>query len=211
MLGAYAHERPLALSARLAFEQVYSEVDGDSASSAELYVLLSSLSELPINQGIAVTGSVNQRGEIQAVGGVTAKIEGFYAVSNAQGLTGEQGVIIPATNAPHVMLKQEVVDAVTQGRFHVWAVRTVGEGIELLTGVPAGVRQADGSYPEGTVHARVQERLAAMAERLAEYGQQRSTPGTERGCAFQDGRWPDLDFLATRSDRQLQLLRPTAA
>jgi predicted ATP-dependent protease len=170
LLGQYAHDGPLALSARLTFEQVYDEVDGDSASSAELYALLSSLADLPIQQGIAVTGSVNQRGEIQAVGGVTHKIEGYFAVCQAQGLSGEQGVLIPATNVRHLMLRPEVVGAVARGEFHVWAVRSVDEGIALLTGVPAGERQADGSYPPGTVHARVQERLTGMARRLAEYG-----------------------------------------
>ncbi len=173
LLGTYARERPLALSARLAFEQVYSEVDGDSASSAELYALLSSLSDLPIRQGIAVTGSVNQLGEIQAVGGVTTKIEGHFAVCKARGFTGEQGVIIPEANLVHLMLNQEVLDAVAAGRFHVWALRTVDQGIELLTGVPAGDRQPNGLYADGTVHARVQQRLARMAERLARYGQRR--------------------------------------
>jgi predicted ATP-dependent protease len=191
LLGAYAADRPLAVSARLAFEQVYSEVDGDSASSAELYALLSSLAGLPLAQGIAVTGSVNQRGEIQAVGGVTAKAEGFYAACQDQGLTGDQGVVIPAANARHLMLKPEVVEAVAQGRFHVWAVRTVDEGLELLTGVPAGERRADGSYPEGTVHGLVQQRLAAMAARLAEFGGARPAAdahGTSAPVDTGDGR-----------------------
>jgi predicted ATP-dependent protease len=174
LLGQYGQERPLGLSARLAFEQTYSEVDGDSASSAELYALLSSLAELPLKQGIAVTGSINQRGEIQAVGSVTLKIEGFFAVCQAHGLSGEQGVIIPEANVRHLMLKPAVVEAVARGQFHVWAIRGVDEGIELLTGVPAGARQADGSYPEGTVHARVQARLAGFAARLAELSAQRA-------------------------------------
>jgi predicted ATP-dependent protease len=174
LLGAYAQDRPLALAAHLAFEQVYGEVDGDSASSAELYALLSSLADLPIDQGIAVTGSVNQRGEVQAVGGVTLKIEGYFRVCAAQGLSGRQGVIIPAANVPHLMLKQEVLDAVAAGRFHVWAVGHVDEGLALLTGVAAGARQADGSYPAGTLHARVQHRLDVFARRLADLSGRRA-------------------------------------
>jgi predicted ATP-dependent protease len=153
----------------LTFEQVYSPVDGDSASSAELYVLLSSLAQLSIKQGIAVTGSVNQAGEIQAIGGVTTKVEGYFAVCKAQGLTGTQGVIIPKANLPHLMLKQEVVNAVAGGHFHVWAVGFVDQGIEILTGVPAGERRPNGFYPERSVHGRVQRRLDVMAARLAHY------------------------------------------
>ncbi len=170
LLGQYVKERPLAISARLAFEQVYDEVDGDSASSAELYALLSSLAEVPIKQGIAVTGSVNQRGEIQAVGAVTRKIEGYFAVCAARGLTGAEGVLIPAANVRHLMLKADVIEAVARGAFHVWAARTVDEGIALLTGVPAGERRPDGTYPPDTVHALVQQRLTTLATRLAEYG-----------------------------------------
>ncbi|HEU5315646.1 MAG TPA: AAA family ATPase, partial [Chloroflexota bacterium] len=173
LLGAYAQQHPLALSARLAFEQLYSEVDGDSASSAELYALLSSLADLPIKQSMAVTGSINQRGEVQAIGGVNEKVEGFFAACAQDGLTGEQGVIIPAANALHLMLKREVVDAVAKGEFHVWTARTVDEGIALLTGVPAGERQPDGTYPDGSVHGRVQARLGAMLTRLAELGDRR--------------------------------------
>jgi predicted ATP-dependent protease len=173
LLGQYGHDHPLALSARLTFEQVYSAVDGDSASSAELYALLSSLAELPIKQGIAVTGSVNQAGEIQAIGGATTKIEGYFAVCKAQGLTGEQGVIIPEANLPHLMLKQEVVEAVAAGQFHVWAVRSVDQGIEILTGVPAGIRRPNGLYPDRSVHGRVQRRLNTMAARLMRYASTR--------------------------------------
>src|SRR5581483_7244270 len=146
LLGQYAQQHPLAISARLAFEQVYDEIDGDSASSAELYALLSSLADVPIRQEIAVTGSVNQRGEIQAVGGVTTKIEGFFAVCKARGLTGSQGVVIPRTNVQHLMLKPEIVEAVAAGTFHVWAVGTVDQGIEILTGLPAGDLMTDGGY-----------------------------------------------------------------
>jgi predicted ATP-dependent protease len=171
LLGTYARRHPLTLSARLTFEQTYSEVDGDSASSAELYALLSALAGLPIKQAIAVTGSVDQNGEIQAVGGITAKIEGFFAVCEARGLTGEQGVIIPRANVPYLMLKPEVVRAVDAGLFHVWAIQTVDEGIELLTGVPSGTRRRGGDYEAGSVHARVQQRLDTYATRLARFGQ----------------------------------------
>ncbi|HEY3116607.1 MAG TPA: ATP-binding protein [Chloroflexota bacterium] len=166
----YAGTAPLALSASLAFEQTYSMIDGDSASAAELYTLLSALSGLPIHQGIAVTGSINQRGEIQAIGGVTRKIEGYFAVCKEQGLTGKQGVMIPASNVRHLSLKQEVVDAVAAGRFHIWAAATIDGGIELLTGVAAGERGADGLYPEGSVHALVQKRLGQMASALRRAG-----------------------------------------
>ena len=155
--GSYAQERPLALAATLTFEQSYDEVEGDSASSTELYALLSALSGLPLDQGIAVTGSVDQHGEVQAIGGATRKIEGFYAVCKAKGLTGRQGVIVPATNVQHLMLSDEVAGAVRRRRFHVWAVRSVDEGIELLTGRPAA-----------EVHRLVAERLADYAERAKE-------------------------------------------
>ncbi len=168
--GKYAQDYPLALSATLTFEQVYDEVEGDSASSTELYALLSALSGLPLKQGIAVTGSVNQKGEIQAVGGVTRKVEGFFEVCKAKGLTGEQGVILPEANVKNLMLKDEVIQAVKEGRFHLWSVRTVDEGIELLTGVPAGQQAPDGTYPEGTVHQRVDAKLREYARRLKEYG-----------------------------------------
>jgi lon-related putative ATP-dependent protease len=174
--GKYAQDYPLALSATLTFEQTYDEVEGDSASSTELYVLLSALSGLPLKQGIAVTGSVNQVGQVQAVGGVTRKVEGFYEVCKAKGLTGEQGVILPEANVKNLMLKDEVVQAVRDGKFHLWAVRTVDEGIELLTGVPAGEQQADGRYPEGTVHFLVDARLRENAQRLKEFG----APGERR-------------------------------
>jgi lon-related putative ATP-dependent protease len=164
--GRYAGEAPLSLSATLCFEQSYGEVEGDSASTAELAALLSSLSAMPIRQGLAVTGSVNQRGELQAIGSVNEKIEGFYHICKAIGLTGEQGVIIPRQNVKHLMLMEEVVEAVAAGRFHVYAVSTVDEALELLTGRPAGERQSDGSYPEGSVNAAVLMRLREMGEKL---------------------------------------------
>ncbi|HLB02016.1 MAG TPA: ATP-binding protein [Nitrospiria bacterium] len=164
--GRYARENPLSLSASLCFEQCYSEVEGDSASAAELVALLSSLSDLPLRQGIAITGSVNQRGELQAIGGLNEKIEGFYAVCKALGLTGEQGVIIPRQNTKHLMLKEEVVEAVASGKFHVYAVSTADEAMEILTGCTAGDLQPDGTYPAGTVNSAVQNRLREMGEKL---------------------------------------------
>jgi lon-related putative ATP-dependent protease len=163
--GKYAQEEALALSATLCFEQSYGEVEGDSASAAELFAILSGLAEVPLRQDLAVTGSINQRGEIQAVGGINEKIEGFYAVCKAKGLTGEQGVLIPESNVRHLMLKPEVVRAVEAGQFHLFAVRTADEGMALLTGLTVGERQADGGYPQGTINARIARRLREMAKR----------------------------------------------
>jgi predicted ATP-dependent protease len=168
LAGRYARERPLALSASIAFEQQYEEIDGDSASSAELYALLSSLAGIPLAQGLAVTGSVNQRGEIQAVGGINEKIEGFFDVCRARGLGGQQGVVIPEANVRHLMLRDDVVEAVRAGQFHVHAVATVDEGLTLLTGLPAGEAGADGRFPQGSVNAAVERALAANIERLKE-------------------------------------------
>ncbi len=165
----YAVDAPLSLSARLVFEQSYSGVDGDSASSTELYALLSALSEVQVKQYIAVTGSVNQWGEVQAIGGVNEKIEGYYEVCKIVGLTGEQGVMIPKSNVRNLMLKEEVVEAVREGRFHVWPVSTIDEGIEVLTGVEAGKRNSDGMYSPGTINAMIQGRLLKMAETIKEY------------------------------------------
>ncbi|MEE4275122.1 MAG: Lon-insertion domain-containing protein, partial [Thermoleophilia bacterium] len=163
--GRYAQDHPLSLGASLVFEQSYGEVDGDSASSAELYALLSAIARLPIAQSFAVTGSVNQYGEVQAIGGVNEKIEGFFDLCKARGLTGGQGVLIPAANVKHLMLRHDVVDAVAAGRFAVYPIATVDEGIEVLTGVPAGVPGDDGAYPDGTVNRMVADRLAEMAEK----------------------------------------------
>lgn len=181
--GRYAQDKPLSLSASIAFEQSYEGVDGDSASSTELYALLSSLADLPIKQGVAVTGSVNQNGEIQAIGGVTAKVEGFFDVCRAMpgGLTGEQGVIIPVTNVANLMLRDDVVAAVAEGRFHLWPVRTVDEGIAILTGVPAGERDADGAYPPETVNGRVDRKLRELAEKLQSFGQKGKEDGGNKG------------------------------
>jgi len=178
LAATYAQEWPLAVSATLTFEQSYDEIEGDSASSTELYAILSALAGLPLAQGIAVTGSVDQNGNVQAVGGVTRKIEGFFATCKAQGLTGTQGVVIPAANVRNLMLDDEVVEAVSSGKFHVWAVRTIDEGIEILTGRKAGRRRADGSYPPGSVHALVAARLAEYADRLRKFAE----PAPEAGA-----------------------------
>jgi lon-related putative ATP-dependent protease len=165
----YAKDKPLSLSARLVFEQNYGGVEGDSASSTELYSILSSLSGLPIKQNMAVTGSVNQKGEVQAIGGVNEKIEGFFEVCKAKGLTGAQGVIIPDSNVQNLMLKEEVVNAVKADKFNVYSVKTIDEGIEVLTGTKAGQRRADGAYEEGTVNYLVDKQLGEMADKLKEY------------------------------------------
>ena len=161
--GTYATKRPLSLTASVAFEQSYGGVDGDSASSTEVYAILSSLSGLPLRQDLAVTGSLNQRGEIQPIGGVNEKIEGFFDVCRAKGLTGTQGVLIPRQNVQNLMLRAEVAEAVRDGKFHVYPVGTVDEGIEILTGVEAGKPGDDGSYPEGTVHHLVDAELQRLA------------------------------------------------
>ena len=152
------------MSASIVFEQSYGGVDGDSASSAELYALISALAEAPISQGFAVTGSVNQLGEVQAIGGVNDKIEGFFDICMRRGLTGDQGVLIPAANVKHLMLRQDVVDAVERGMFAIYPVEHIEEGVELLMGAPAGKRGEDGRFPKGTIFARTEERLAAFAE-----------------------------------------------
>jgi predicted ATP-dependent protease len=168
----FAQDKPLALAASICMEQSYGGIEGDSASSAEIYGLLSSLSGLPLNQAIAVTGSVNQHGKVQSIGGVNEKIEGFYVVCKAKGLNGKQGVIIPASNAKNLMLKQEVVDAVAADKFHVWAVSDIDQGIELLTGVPAGERQEDGTWPAGSVNYLADKRLREMAEIILKFGRE---------------------------------------
>ena len=165
----YAQDKPLSLSASLCFEQSYEGVEGDSASSTELYAILSSLSEIPLKQGIAVTGSVNQMGEIQPIGGLNHKIEGFFQVCRAKGLTGDQGVLIPYKNLRNLMLREEVVDAVAQGKFHIYAVNTIDEGMEMLTEAEAGQRGEDESYPIGSINYLVDRRLKEMAEGLKSF------------------------------------------
>ena len=168
--GRFGKDRPLSLSASLVFEQSYGGVEGDSASMAELCALLSSLSEIPIKQGFAMTGSVDQNGQAQAIGGVNEKIEGFFDLCQARGFTSEQGVIIPSSNVKHLMLRADVVDAVRAGSFHIHAIENVDQAIEILTGESAGVPRPDGSYPAGTINDQVARRLADFAEKAAAYG-----------------------------------------
>ena len=163
----FGKDRAMAFDASLAFEQLYGGIEGDSASSSELYALLSSLAQVPVRQSVAVTGSVDQRGEVQSIGGATTKIEGFFEVCSARGLDGTQGVIIPATNIPNVILRPDVIDAITAGRFHVWAVDRIEDGIALLTGLEAGTRDAGGRYPDGSVFRLIEDRLDAYALRAA--------------------------------------------
>jgi len=167
--GRFAQQYPLSLSARLVFEQSYGGIDGDSASSAELYAILSALAEVPLKQNLAVTGSVNQRGVVQPIGGVNEKIEGFFDVCAERGLTGEQGVLIPATNTDNLMLRPDVVEAVEAGDFHVYPVETVNQGIELLTGVEAGTRDEQGAFPDDTINGRVEARLHEFADRRRQF------------------------------------------
>ena len=177
LAGRFGATRTMAVGATLVFEQSYGGIDGDSASSAELYALLSALSEVPIRQSIAVTGSVDQRGQVQPIGGVNEKIEGVFDVCAARGLSGEQGVMIPSTNVKNLMLRPDVVDAVAAGRFHVWSVESIDQGIEILTGVPAGAPGATGGWPSGTINRKVSERLARLSERFAEARREPSARG----------------------------------
>ena len=169
-LGArYGQERPLTLTASMCFEQSYEGVDGDSASSAELYAIISSLSGLPIKQNIAVTGSVNQKGEIQPIGGVNQKVEGMFDVCRIAGLTGDQGVIIPRQNRRNLMLREDVAEAIREGTFNVYAVQTIDEGLEILTGMPAGQRLTDDSYPKDTINHMVDQRLRELHQSMRGY------------------------------------------
>jgi lon-related putative ATP-dependent protease len=183
----FAHNKPVSLTATLCFEQSYGMVEGDSASSTELFALLSALAGVPIDQGIAVTGSVSQKGEIQPVGGVTCKIESFYHICQHKGLNGRQGVIIPEKNIRNLMLKQEVIDSVKEGRFHIWPISTIEEGIEILTGMETGTIQPDGSYPVGTLFRKVDDRIMEIAELVKKFGKEEAL-GRERndegpGCS----------------------------
>lgn len=179
LAGKFAGSHPFALSATLTFEQTYSEVEGDSASVAELAAILSSLAETPVHQDLAVTGSINQLGEVQPIGGVNEKIEGFFESCAKRGLTGSQGVIIPARNAKHLALRSEVVDAVAAGRFSIYGVDRIEDALELLTSVPAGERDAEGRYPEGSLYGRVSERLAEMAQIVASWTEERRAQNEE--------------------------------
>jgi predicted ATP-dependent protease len=176
-LGArFARRQPLSLSASLVFEQSYSGVEGDSASSAELYALLSAISGIPVRQSLAVTGSVDQMGRIQPIGGVNEKIEGFFDTCRHRGLSGEQGVLIPAANVQHLMLRQDVVAAVERSAFSVYPVETVDQGIRILTGLPAGEPDGDGRYPQGSVNARVFDGLAELARDRKAFSGKRNEP-----------------------------------
>jgi predicted ATP-dependent protease len=176
----YAQDNPLSLSASLCFEQSYEGVEGDSASSAELYAILSSIADAPIRQNIAVTGSINQKGQIQPVGGINLKIEGFFRVCQAQGLTGDQGVLIPNQNLRNLMLKEEVVQAVKDGKFHIYTAKTVDEGISILTGIPAGARKKDGTYPKGTINYLVDKKLKGMTEKLKKLASEEKPEGKDK-------------------------------
>ena len=181
LMGKYGLDKPLSIRSSIGFEQTYDEVEGDSASSAELYALLSSLSDIPINQGLAVTGSVNQRGEIQAIGGATYKIEGFFDVCKAKGLTGRQGAVFPKDNIRHLVLRDDVVQAVRDGLFTIYAVESIEQGMEVLTGVPAGEPDESGSYPENTLNYAINknlEHLAAKAREMAGRGADEHNVGT---------------------------------
>ena len=164
----FAQDINLSLNASICFEQLYNGVDGDSASSAELYAILSSLSDIPINQSIAVTGSVNQKGFIQPIGGVNEKIEGFYGICKTRGLKGENGVIIPIQNVRNLSLSDEIIESVKEGKFHIYAISTIDEGIEILTGVPAGKKNKDGKFPAGTVNYLAHEKLKKYSDQMKE-------------------------------------------
>jgi len=177
----YAQDKPLTMSASIAFEQSYGGVDGDSASSTEIYALLSSLTEIPIKQYIAVTGSVNQKGEVQAIGGVNEKIEGFFDCCSKMGATNSQGVMIPESNVKDLMLRKDVVEAVKKGQFHVYPVKTIDEGIEILTGKKAGARNAKGAYPKGSINYLVDQKLKELAEGLKNFGNNEKDEEKEKG------------------------------
>jgi lon-related putative ATP-dependent protease len=168
--GRYAQDVPLSLSASLVFEQSYGGVDGDSASSAELFALISSIAQVPLKQNLAITGSVNQHGQIQAIGGVNQKIEGFYDICRKRGLSGDQGVMIPAANIKHLMLRQDVIKSVEAGEFHIYPISHIDEGIQILTGIPAGEKLDDGSFTDGTINGLVKQRLEQMANKLSDFG-----------------------------------------
>jgi lon-related putative ATP-dependent protease len=170
LAGRFCPDLPLSLSASLVFEQSYGGIDGDSASAAELFALVSALGEIPMKQSIAVTGSINQQGQIQAIGGVNEKIEGFFDVCRRLGLTGTQGVMIPRANAQHLMLRRDIVEAAVQGKFHVYAIENADEGLEILSGLEAGTRAADGRFPPASANARIEARLVALAQKGRAFG-----------------------------------------
>jgi len=169
----YAQDKPLTISASICFEQSYSGVDGDSASSTEAYALISSIANLPLRQDIAVTGSMNQKGEIQAIGGVNQKIEGFYSVCKAKGLTGTQGVIIPETNIPDLMLREDIVEAIKEKKFHLYSVKTIDQGIEILTGRKAGKKLENGKFEKNSVNNLVNQKLLEFAIKLKKFSEEK--------------------------------------
>ena len=184
LTGQYGRSSPVSLSASLVFEQSYGMVEGDSASLAELLALLSALAGVPLRQEVAVTGSVNQHGWVQAVGGLNEKLEGFFDVCRANGLTGTQGVLIPARNRRHLMLRDDVVEAVRDGQFHIWTAERVDDALPLLSGLAAGAAAEDGTYPGGSLHRLVAERLASYAEALkAAFPERKLEPGRQQSCA----------------------------
>jgi predicted ATP-dependent protease len=169
LTSRYAQRHPLSVSASLVFEQSYGLVEGDSASVGELCALLSALGNVPVRQSLAVTGSVNQLGQVQPIGGVNEKIEGFFDVCLARGLTGDQGVLIPASNVKHLMLREDVLKAVGTGQFHIWPIETVDQALSLLTGLPAGLPDPAGRYPAGTINERISERLWELFQLRQKY------------------------------------------
>ena len=177
LAGRYALDTPMSLFASLVFEQSYGGVEGDSASSAELYALLSALAELPLRQDLAVTGSVNQQGQVQAIGGVNEKIEGFFDICRKRGLSGTQGVLIPNANVQHLMLRADVIEACKASKFFIFPLTTIDEGMALLTGHPAGDRGTDGLYPPQSINRLVEDRLRDFARIRQSFGQQRILPG----------------------------------
>ena len=189
----FAQDHPLGLTAQITFEQNYEGVDGDSATCAELYAILSSLAEVPLRQNLAVTGSANQLGQVQPIGGVTEKVEGFYDICRAKGLTGDQGVVIPVQNIDNLMLRQDVIDSVRDGQFHLYAVRTIEDGIELLTGQPAGTRGSDGQYPADTIFGRVESKLRGYHEKMIAAG--RKADAADAASVAPNSALPSTSFL----------------
>ena len=176
----YATDSPLSLAANIVFEQSYGGVDGDSASSTELYALISALAEVPIKQSLAVTGAVNQHGEVQAIGGANEKIEGFFDICKTRGLTGDQGALIPQSNVQNLMLRHDVIEAVRNGLFRVYAVSTIDEGIEILTGIPAGTRGKSGAFPANSINGKVEARLTKLAEMRRAFARQDTLDGGKK-------------------------------
>jgi ATP-dependent Lon protease len=205
--GKYAQQRPLTLSASLAFEQSYGGVDGDSASAAEVFALISAISQLPLRQDLAVTGSINQKGELQPIGGVNEKIEGFFDVCRARGLTGTQGVIIPPQNVPELMLRKDILESVRARKFHIYAVKNVDQGVELMTGLKSG-RHTRGGFEADTVNSLLDDALTELAEEIKEYVEGSDTPSARppaQGLAEED---EDGGVEVRRAKRRPRRKRP---